>query len=58
MSVPSARIMLSEKDWTAWFFKMGPIGSPETSVLNQITQRNNPEDGIIQLNRAKNYDHA
>jgi hypothetical protein len=27
--------------------KMGQIGCPETSVLNQPTLRNNPEDGII-----------
>jgi hypothetical protein len=27
---------------------MGPIGSPETSVLNNLTTRNNPEDGRIQ----------
>jgi hypothetical protein len=30
--------------------KMEPIGSPETSVLNQLTQRNNLEDRRIQLN--------
>jgi hypothetical protein len=24
---------------------MGPTGSPETSVLNEHTVRNNPEDG-------------
>ena len=29
---------------------MGAIGSPETSVLNRITQRNNPEDGTIPFN--------
>ena len=27
---------------------MGPIGSPETSVLNHLTPRNNREDGSIQ----------
>ena len=27
--------------------KMGPKGSPETSVSNHLTLRNNPEDGII-----------
>jgi hypothetical protein len=31
---------------------MGPIGSPETSVLNQFTPRNNPEDGRIQFNSS------
>jgi hypothetical protein len=30
--------------------KIGPIGSPETSVSNHITQRNNPEDGVIHFN--------
>ena len=30
-----------------WPLKMGPIGSSETSVLNQLTPRNNPEDGRI-----------
>jgi hypothetical protein len=28
--------------------EMGPIGSPETSLLNHLTKRNKPEDGIIQ----------
>jgi hypothetical protein len=31
---------------------MGEIGRPETSVLNYLTPRNNPEDGIIQFNRG------
>jgi hypothetical protein len=26
---------------------MCPIGSPETSIWNYLTQRNNPEDRII-----------
>jgi hypothetical protein len=26
---------------------MGPMGSPETSVLNQLMSCNNPEDGRI-----------
>jgi hypothetical protein len=33
-------------------FNMGPTGSPETSVLNQRTPSNNPEDGIIHFNRG------
>ena len=33
--------------------KMGPIGCPETSVLNQPTQRNNAEDDRIQANRRE-----
>ena len=37
---------------TAWPLKMGPIGSPETSVSNHLTPRNNPEDGRIQFNRG------
>jgi hypothetical protein len=32
---------------------MRPIGSPETSVLNQRTVRNNPEDGRIHFNRGE-----
>jgi hypothetical protein len=30
---------------------MGPIDSPETSVLNQPTPRNNTEDGRTYLSR-------
>jgi hypothetical protein len=33
--------------------KIGPIGCPETSVLNQSTLRNNAEDGRIQANRRE-----
>jgi hypothetical protein len=29
------------------FLKMGPIGCPETSVLDQSTLRDKPEDGRI-----------
>jgi ABC-type branched-subunit amino acid transport system ATPase component len=32
---------------------MGPLGSPETSVSNHLTGRNNPEDGRIQFNRGQ-----
>jgi hypothetical protein len=32
--------------------KMGLIGCPETSALNQPALRNNPEDRRIQLNRS------
>ena len=35
--------------WTAWPFKIGPTGSPETSVSNHLKPRNNPEDGRIQF---------
>ena len=31
---------------------MGPIGSPETSVLNYLTRRHNPEDGRIQFSNG------
>jgi hypothetical protein len=34
----------------ASLLKMRLIGSPETSVLNHLTGRNNPEDGRIQFN--------
>jgi hypothetical protein len=33
-----------------WPLKMGPIGTSETSVVNQPTLRNIPEDGRIQIN--------
>jgi hypothetical protein len=39
LSVPSSRI----KQFAPWRF----TNSPETSVLNQLTSRNNPEDGRI-----------
>ena len=32
---------------------MEPIGSPETSVSNYLTLRNDPEDGVIQFNRTE-----
>jgi hypothetical protein len=31
----------------SWLLMMGPLGSPETSVLNHVTLRNNPEDRKI-----------
>jgi hypothetical protein len=31
---------------------MEPIGNPETSVLNDLTPRNNPEDRRIQSNQG------
>jgi hypothetical protein len=31
--------------------KMGPIGCPETSMLNHPKQHNNPKDGRVQVNR-------
>ena len=34
--------------------KMGPTESPETSVLNPLTSRNNPEGGRIQFNGGGN----
>jgi hypothetical protein len=34
----------------------GLIDSPETSVSNRLTPRNNPEDGRIQLTAAEVYD--
>jgi hypothetical protein len=37
-------------NWTSWPFKMEPIGSPETSVRNQPTLRNIPEDDRIRVN--------
>ena len=36
---------------------MGRIYSPETSVLNYLTPRNNPEDERIQLNCGRSLRH-
>ena len=41
----------------SWTLEMGPIDSAETSILNQLTPRNGTENGRIQFNRAKAYDH-
>ena len=41
--LPSSRVAK-----TSWTLKMGPIGSPATSVLNHVTPRTNPADGRIQ----------
>ena len=38
----------SQTSWTAWTLKLGPMGNPETSVLNHLTPRENPEDGRIE----------
>ena len=35
--------------WTSWPLKTWRIRSPETSVLNHLTPRNNPEDGRIHV---------
>ena len=35
--------------WTAWPLRMGRISSPETSVSNHFTLRNNPEDWRCQF---------
>jgi hypothetical protein len=42
----------SPSSWTAWPMKMERIGSPETSVQNHVTPRNNPEDGRIPFSRG------
>ena len=36
-----------------WPSKMGPIGSPETSVRNEPKLRNIPEDDRIKVNRGE-----
>ena len=36
---------------------MGPIGSPETSGLNQLTPRKNPEKEIIQFKNSAHTAH-
>jgi hypothetical protein len=43
----------STSPWRAWPLKMGPIGSPETSVLNKRTLRKNSKVRRIQLNRCQ-----
>ena len=37
---------------------MGPIVSPETSVSNHLTPRNNPEGGRFSSTEAEAYDLA
>ena len=32
---------------------MEPIGNPETSVLNQLMPRNDPQDGRVHFNRSE-----
>jgi hypothetical protein len=44
--------------WPAWLLKMGPINSPETSVLNRLTPRNNPLEGRIQFISAAAQTHG
>jgi hypothetical protein len=51
----SSNVKLSSFFWTAWPFKMGAMAGPETSVLNHLTLRNNPESGRIQFNHGKAY---
>ena len=38
--------------WTSWPLKIRTICSPETSVSNHLTPRNNSEDGIIEFKRG------
>jgi hypothetical protein len=52
LPLPSLKFKLSKKEAPAWPLKKGPIGSPETSVSNHLTPRNNPEDVKIQYNRG------
>jgi hypothetical protein len=36
--------------------KLGPIGSPETSIINQFQPQNNPEDRRTEINsELENY---
>jgi hypothetical protein len=46
--------VFKKKGFLLGHLKMGPIGIPETSMLNQPTLRNNPEDGRLQVNRSVN----
>ena len=41
-----------QASWTDWPLKMGPICSPETSVLNHLIPLDNPEVAKIQFNRG------
>ena len=50
--VPSSRVKSNSSDVLP--LKMGPIGSPEMSVINQPTLCNIPEDDRIQANRSEN----
>jgi hypothetical protein len=47
--LPIGSILKSRTDWP---LNMGPVGSTETSVLHQITSRNNSEDGRIKFSRG------
>jgi hypothetical protein len=38
------------RTFSPWPLKTEPLSSPETSVLNHLMPRNNPEDGKIQAN--------
>ena len=49
LSLTSA--LSSRPAWTDWPFKTGRIGSPETSVSNHLTPRNDPEGGRIEIKR-------
>jgi hypothetical protein len=51
ISVTSSTAKMSKK--TPWPLKAVPICSPETSVSNYLTQRNNPEDGRIRFYRGR-----
>ena len=46
LGLPTGHIFKDEA-WRAWPLKRGPIGSPETSISNHLTLRNNAEDGRI-----------
>jgi hypothetical protein len=39
--------------WAAWPLTMGPLGSPETSVSNDVTLHNISQDGRIEFNRGE-----
>ena len=46
LSVAPLKVKMS---WPYWPLGLGPIGSPETSVSNHLTPRNDPEDWKIQF---------
>ena len=51
--VSHRRFGTTYRSWASWTLKVGSIRSPETSVRNQPTRLNIPEDDIIQVNRTR-----
>ena len=57
LSVPSSRVKLSSS-WTAWTLKMGTIGSPKTSVSNNVRSVITHKTEEFSSTAAKTYELA